>query len=73
MTQREKDSMVAIKHFIDAFHNCKWALLKADYDMTEIDKAVGLGEVALRQYKGEIADNIDKSVALSEVNHRFLQ
>ncbi len=69
MTQREQQSMVAHKQFLDAYYDLPLSTREAIG--TGLDKALGLNFKALKQYRTDVRAEINSGIVESKVNHRF--
>ena len=69
MTTHETNSMIAHKHFLDAYFSLPLST-RAEIEPV-MERAIGLNMAALKQYKTEVRGGITKQVAESKVNQRF--
>jgi hypothetical protein len=69
LTQREINSMTSLKHILDSFYDLPMPIrLEIGNRM---DKALGMCDRALREYRMDVSIEIQTAVTKSGVNQRF--
>lgn len=70
MTDRETQSMIAHKYFLDAYFSLPISI-RVEIDAT-MSKAIGLNQAALKQYSTEVRSTITDAVNGANINKRVL-